>query len=60
MTQQQKQDYLAKPDHCPYCGSEDVGLLEWQDDQVTRRCGYCEREWILIVKIVDIKNAKGD
>ena len=53
LTDQQKSIYLDQhPEQCPFCRSEDIGILETFDGQnaislkQSRACNDCKRSWI--------------
>jgi transcription elongation factor Elf1 len=59
LTPQQKQNYIEKPNHCPYCGS---GYLtpshaNFDGNIVTEdiSCGECDKEWTDIYKLINIE-----
>jgi hypothetical protein len=66
MTKEQIAEYLKKPDHCPCCGSDSIGALDygfdvgqdtepfvWSDQEC--RCGKKWREIYVLKTIKEIQ-----
>ena len=49
LSESDKQDYIKNPNHCPYCQSDNISIIEtrgewnqlWQDIQ----CDDCKKTW---------------
>ena len=54
-----KQEYLAQPNRCPFCKSENIEAQMFDSDGLTQafqdvECKDCGREWRDHYKLVDV------
>ena len=64
LTEEQKNKYLASPDICPYCGSDELTLGKVTAD-VNRTlqsvsCRQCKKRWTSIYELTRIEEDEWD
>ena len=55
ITKKQKENYKKDPNHCPFCNSTDISYLSLEYPENIVYCQNCGKQWMEIVKIIDIK-----
>ena len=47
LTAEQEREYLKSPNHCPYCGSENIDSGHMEGDTLTAQvvCRECDKSW---------------
>jgi transposase-like protein len=54
ITAEAKEAYLKSPNHCPFCGSDNIEAGSYDGSSQEVRCHSCGEGWHDITKIVDI------
>ena len=57
LTKKAIRKYLANPNHCPYCGSQNIesGKMDWNDPLAQAvSCPDCNKSWQDILKVVGV------
>ena len=56
LTGQQIKEYIAHPNKCPYCGSDNITAYNWEGENATQDvyCNVCVRGWCDCYKLVGI------
>lgn len=53
ITKKAEKEYLKSPNHCPFCGSDEISASNYDDHGCDVMC-ICGKKWAEIYKIIGI------